>query len=95
MLFFCLVGKLVLVTQWKLEVVWDMLTDVFIPYWVLVKPAITVTFTAYSNHLSVTSGSKAHVAENRKHASNDAKCLVLGWVTVYAFGSWVLWLLVA
>ena len=75
-----------------------MITDVFISNWVLGKPAAfdrTVTFTAYSNHLSVTSGSKAHVAENRKHASNDAKCLVLGWVTVCAFGSWVIWLLVA
>ena len=41
---------------------------------------------------SVTSGSTAQVAENRKHASNDAKCSELGWVcvplAVEAYGCW-------
>ena len=57
-----------------------------VPNWVLGKPAafdITVTspLTLITLHeVSVTSGSTAQVAENRKHASNDAKCLELGWV---------------
>ena len=38
------------------------------------------------------SGSTAQVAENRKHASNDAKCSELGWVcvplAVEAYGCW-------
>ena len=40
----------------------------------------------------MTSGSTAQVAENRKHASNDAKCSELGWVcvplAVEAYGCW-------
>ena len=56
--------------------------DVLVPNWVLGKPAafdITVTspLTPITLHeASVTSGSTAQVAENRKHASNDAKCKV-------------------
>ena len=34
------------------------------------------------NEASVTSGSTAQVAENRKHASNDTKCSELGWMDV-------------
>ena len=62
--------------------------DVLVPNWVLGKPAafdITVTspLTPITLHeASVTSGSTAQVAENRKHASNDAKCSELGWVCV-------------
>ena len=38
-------------------------------------------------------GSTAQVAENRKHASNDAKCSELGWVcalplAVEVYGCW-------
>ena len=40
----------------------------------------------------MTSGSTAHVAENRKHARNDAKCSELGWVhvplAVEVYGYW-------
>ena len=59
-----------------------------VPNWVLSKPAafvITVTspLTSVALHeASVTSGSTAQVAQNRKHASNDAKCSELGWVCV-------------
>ena len=58
--------------------------DVLVPNWVLGKPAafdITVTspLTPITLHeASVTSGSTAQVAENRKHASNDTKCSELG-----------------
>ncbi|KAL5502816.1 hypothetical protein EMCRGX_G009650 [Ephydatia muelleri] len=72
--------------------------DVLVPNWVLGKPAafdITVTspLTPITLHeASVTSGSTAQVAENRKHASNDAKCSELGWVcvplAVEAYGCW-------
>ena len=72
--------------------------DVLVPNWVLGKPAafdITVTspITPITLHeASVTSGSTAQVAENRKHASNDAKCSELGWVcvplAVEAYGCW-------
>eukprot|EP00731_Ephydatia_muelleri_P032803 Em0024g347a len=72
--------------------------DVLVPKWVLGKPAafdITVTspLTSITLHeASVTSGSTAQVAENRKHASNDAKCSELGWVcvplAVEAYGCW-------
>eukprot|EP00731_Ephydatia_muelleri_P004035 Em0002g211a len=72
--------------------------DVLVPNWVLGKPAafdITVTspLTPITLHeASVTSGSTAQVAENRKHASNDAKCSKIGWVcvplAVEAYGCW-------
>ena len=74
--------------------------DVLVPNWVLGKPAafdITVTspLTPITLHeASVTSGSTAQVAENRKHASNDTKCSELGWVcvplAVEVYGCWVL-----
>ena len=56
--------------------------------WVLGKPAAfditgTSSLTPITLHeASVTSGSTAQVAENRKHASNDAKCPELGCVCV-------------
>ena len=72
--------------------------DVLVPNWVLGKPAafdITVTspLTPITLHeASVTSGSTAQVAENRKHASNDTKCSELGWVcvplAVEVYGCW-------
>ena len=72
--------------------------DVLVPHWVLGKPAafdITVTspLTPITLHeASVTSGSTAQVAENRKHASNDTKCSELGWVcvplAVEVYGCW-------
>ena len=66
--------------------------DVLVPIWVLTKPAafdITVESppTPITLHeASVTSGSTAQVAENRKHASNGARSLG-------AFGNRGLWLL--
>ena len=80
--------KPVLVANWKWEVVWDMMADVLVPNWVLGKPAafdITITspLTSIALHeASVTSRSTAQVTENRKHASNDAKCSELGCVCV-------------
>eukprot|EP00731_Ephydatia_muelleri_P006442 Em0003g690a len=72
--------------------------DVLVPNWVLGKPAafditVTLSLTPITLHeASVTSGSTAQVAENRKHASNDAKCSELGWVcvplAVEAYGCW-------
>ena len=77
-LFFSLVGKLVLVAKWKLEVVRDMIdaqrtrpADMLVLNWVLGKPTafeITVTslLTPITLHeASVTSGSTAQEAENR------------------------------
>ena len=59
---------------------------VLVPNWVLGKSVdfdITITspLTPITLHEArVTSGSAAQVAENRKHASNNAKCSELGWV---------------
>ena len=79
--------------------------DVLVLNYVLRKPAafdITVTslLTPITLHeASVTSWSTAQVAENRKHASNDAKCselrciwqsrfIVVGGPDHYFFTSW-------
>ena len=70
-----------------------------VPNWVLGKPAafdITVTspLTPITLHeASVTSGSTAQVAENRKHASNVAKAQRLGVcvcvpLAVEVYGCW-------
>ena len=55
----------------------------------------TVTSPLVSNSLleaSVTAGSAAFAAEERKHRSNDTKCAELGWVsiplTVETYGCW-------
>ena len=66
--------------------------------WMMGKPAtfdFTVTSLLVSNSLpeaSVTAGSAAFVAEERKHRSNDAKCVELGWVSiplaVETYGCW-------
>ena len=100
MFFFSLVGRLVLVAKWKLEVVWDMMPDaqgrltcLIVPNWVLGKPAafdITVTspLTPITLHeASVTSGSTAQVAENRKHVCQQRRKVLRAWVGVCTFGS--------
>ena len=62
--------------------------DVLVPNWDLGKPAafdLSVTSTLHSSVLleaSVTAGSAALAAENRKHNSNDRKCEELGWVCI-------------
>ena len=62
-----------------------------VPNWVMGKPAafdITVTLPL----TPITLHEAAQVAENRKHASNDAKCLEIGWVcvplAVEVYGCW-------
>ena len=72
--------------------------DVLVPNWDLGKPAafdLSVTSTLHSSVLleaSVTAGSAALAAENRKHNSNDRKCEELGWVciplVVETYGCW-------
>ena len=62
--------------------------DVLVPNWDLGKPAafdLSVTSTLYPSVLleaSMTAGSTALVAENRKHKYNDRKCEELGWVCI-------------
>ena len=73
--------------------------DILIPHWDLGKPAaldLTVTSTLNSSTLlevSVTGGSAALAGKVRKHNSNDAKCLELGWscipIAVETYGCWV------
>ena len=59
--------------------------DVLVPKWDLGKPAafdLSVTSTLQSSALleaSVTAGSAALLAENRKHNNSDKKCDELGW----------------
>ena len=90
--------------KWKLEVVWAMMPDsqgwltcLFLIVCLekpvafdTTVPSLLTPITLYE--ASVTSGSTAQVAENRKQASNDAKCLELGWVcmplTVDVYGCW-------
>ena len=72
--------------------------DVLVPNWDLGKPAafdMSVTSTLHSSVLlevSMTTGSAALVAENRKHITNDRKCEELGWVciplVVETYGCW-------
>ena len=72
--------------------------DVLFPNWDLGKPAafdLSVTSTLHSSVLlaaSVTAGSAALAAENRKHNSNDRKCEELGWIciplVVETYGCW-------
>ena len=62
--------------------------DVLAAKWMLGKPAafnFTVTSPLVSNIIpeaSVTAGSAAFVAKERKHRANDAKCAELGWVSI-------------
>ena len=68
------------------------------PNWDLGKPAVfnlSVMSTLHSSVLleaSMTAGSAALVAENRKHNSNDRKCEELRWVciplVVETYGCW-------
>eukprot|EP00731_Ephydatia_muelleri_P037154 Em0403g3a len=68
------------------------------PNWDLGKPAafdLSVTSTLQSSALleaSVTAGSAALLAENRKHNSSDTKCDELGWacipLVVETYGCW-------
>ena len=64
------------------------LADVLIPNWSLGKPvALDLTVTLLINaeiisKASVTAGSAAYAAEQRKHIANDHKCNELGWVCV-------------
>ena len=67
--------------------------DVLVPNWVLGKPAafdITITslLTPITLHeASVASGSTAQVTENKKLASNDAKCSELGFLWQWKQGA--------
>ena len=60
--------------------------DVLAANWMMGKPAafdFTVTSPLTSSNLpeaSVTAGSAAFAAEERKHKANDSKCAELGWV---------------
>ena len=62
--------------------------DVLVPNWDLGKPAafdLSVTSTLQSSALleaSVTAGSAALLAENRKHNNSDKKCDELGWACI-------------
>ena len=72
--------------------------DVLVPNWDLGKPAafdLSVTSTLQSSALleaSVTAGSAALLAENRKHNNSDKKCDELGWacipLVVETYGCW-------
>eukprot|EP00731_Ephydatia_muelleri_P010053 Em0005g639a len=72
--------------------------DVLVPNWDLGKPAafdLSVTSMLHPSVLleaSMTAGSAALVAENRKHKYNDRKCEELGWVfiplVVETYGCW-------
>ena len=72
--------------------------DVLAANWMLGTPAafeFTVTSPLVSKSLpeaSVTAGSAAFAAEERKHRSNDTKCAELGWVSiplaVETYGCW-------
>ena len=72
--------------------------DVLATNWMLGKPAafdFTVTSPLVSNILpevSVTAGTAAFAAEERKHRANDAKCAELGWVShlryIETYGCW-------
>ncbi|KAL5510763.1 hypothetical protein EMCRGX_G006364 [Ephydatia muelleri] len=72
--------------------------DVLVPNWDLGKPAafdLSVTSTLQSSALleaSVTAGSAAQLAENRKHNNSDKKCDELGWacipLVVETYGCW-------
>ena len=71
--------------------------DVLAPNWDLGKPAafdLSITSTLQSSVLleaSVTAGSAALLAENRKHNSSDKKCDELGWACiplVETYGCW-------
>ena len=69
--------------------------DVLAANWMMGKPAafdFTVTSPLTSSNLpeaSVTAGSAAFAAEERKHKANDSKCAELGWVCwVETYGCW-------
>ena len=74
------------------------MNPVLVPNWDLGKPAafdLSVTSTLQSSALleaSVTAGSAALLAENRKHNSSDKKCDELGWacipLVVETYGCW-------
>ena len=62
--------------------------DVLIPNWSLGKPVtldLTVTYPLYAeiiSEASVTAGSAAYAAKQRKYIANDPKCNELGWICV-------------
>ena len=62
--------------------------DILIPNWTLGKPvALNLTVTSLLNaeiisKASVTAGSAAYAAEQRKHIANDPKSNDLGWVCI-------------
>ena len=72
--------------------------DFLVPNWDLGKPAafdLSIMSTLHPSVLqeaSMTAGSAALVAENRKHKYNDRKCEELGWVciplVVKTYGCW-------
>ena len=67
------------------NVVHDLLMFWSLAAWMLGKPAaLDITVTSPLNpstftEASVTAGSAALAAEQRKHNSNDVKCSELGW----------------
>ena len=72
--------------------------DVLAANWMMGKPAafdFTVTSPLTSSNLpeaSVTAGSAAFAAEERKHKANDSKCAELGWVCIpIAVETYVCW----
>ena len=83
---------------WGLEKSRTRPADVLIPNWSLGKPvALDLTVTSPLNaeiisEASVTAGSAAYAAEQRKHVANDHKCNELGWVciplAVELYGCW-------
>ena len=69
--------------------------DVLVSNWDLAAFDLSVTSTLHPSVLlevSMTAGSAALVAENRKHKYNDRKCEELGWVciplVVETYGCW-------
>ena len=85
-------------SEWGLEKSRTRPADVLIPNWSLGKPvALDLTVTSPLNaeiisKASVTAGSAAYAAEQRKHVANDPKCNELGWVciplAVELYGCW-------
>ena len=73
--------------------------DVLILNWSLGKPvALDLTVTSPLNaeiisEASVTAGSAAYAAEQRKHVANDPKCNELGWVCIPLACGRTLWVL--
>ena len=76
----------------------DERADVLVPNWDLWKPVWLLISQLHhclikaSSLKHVFAGSSARISEQRKHASNDAKCSELGWscipLAVEMYGCW-------